>query len=72
MQRALIVLALGLLIGTYVFAQETPTTSETTPTDPVVLAKLDQILANQQTLLKRFDAVDAELKIIRVRASQKH
>lgn len=71
MQRTLLVLALGLLLGSYVAAQETPTTSPP-PADPAVMAKLDQILANQQALLKRLDAVDAELKVIKVRASQKH
>ncbi|MBI4597225.1 MAG: hypothetical protein HY737_02345 [Candidatus Omnitrophica bacterium] len=31
--------------------------------------KLDEILANQQDILKRFDAVMEELKIIKVRAT---
>ena len=32
--------------------------------------KLDQILANQQTILLRFDAVMEELRIIKVRATR--
>ncbi len=31
--------------------------------------KLDQVLANQQTILQKFDAVMEELRIIKVRAS---
>jgi len=34
-----------------------------------IAAKLDQILANQETILKRFDDVMEELRIVKVRAT---
>ena len=73
MRNSLLVLGLALLLGGGAFAAETTATSITTSTvaktDPAVLAKLNQILANQEDILKRFDAIDEELRIIKVRAS---
>lgn len=40
--------------------------------DPVVVAKLDQILSNQQELFRRLEAIDEELKIIKIRSSRRH
>ena len=48
-------------------ASKTPSGKE--PSLAQVEDKLDQILANQQTILGRFDAVMEELRIVKVRAT---
>ena len=71
MTRSLLLgLATALMLSTG-YAADEPSTAPP-PTDPAVLAKLDQILANQDHLAKRLDAIDAELQIIKIRASRKH
>ena len=61
------VVILGLLaIGLVGAATKESVKTDTTAIDK----KLDQILANQQTILSRFDAVMEELRIIKVRSTR--
>ncbi len=39
--------------------------------DAQILSRLDEILANQRTILEKFDAIMEELRIIKVRATPK-
>ena len=55
--------------------RKTPTASQSAgdsggeKSDARLESKLDQILANQQTILQRFDQIMEELRIIKVRAT---
>ena len=81
---AMAVGVLGLVVGSFrssaLVAAETPgtkasaqTTMQFTQSDRARAArmeeKLDRILANQQTILQRFDQVMEELRIVKVRAT---
>ncbi|MBI2495180.1 MAG: hypothetical protein HYW10_01210 [Candidatus Omnitrophica bacterium] len=46
------------------------TSSGSKDRDAQLMKKLDQILANQQTILQKFDAVMEELRIIKVRTTK--
>ena len=68
--------ALSWAKQTTVKARSSTTSSATKPSTPSQEAsdaklekKLDEILANQQTILQKFDAVMEELRIIKVRAT---
>jgi len=69
MRYVLVALAVMLMmqLGS---AADQPAPPSFRPADPTVLAKLEQILANQERLFQRLDAIDAELKIIKVRATR--
>ena len=75
MRGAVIGLVIGLACwgGATLWATEATSkagSSEITKADLTKLdRKLDQILANQQTIFQKFDAVMEELKIIKVRAT---
>ena len=68
-----LVLGCALVIGvSYAADQPAPATTSAPSNNAAVLDKLDQVLANQEQVFKRLDAIDEELRIIKVRASQKH
>ena len=68
-----LVLGCALLVGVSAAAdQPAPATTAAPSSNAAVLDKLDHILANQDQVFKRLDAIDEELRIIKVRASQKH
>ena len=70
MRYMLLGLAVALVMGIG-HAADQPATAPP-PTDAAVMEKQDQVLANQQQLFARLDAIDKELKIIKIRASRKH
>lgn len=70
MRSLLIGLVAAALLWSVGYAADKPATAPP-PTDPAVLQKLDQILANQDQLFKRLDVIDKELYIIKIRASRK-
>ena len=49
-----------------------PSTTAAPSANAAVIEKLDHVLANQEQVFKRLDAIDEELRIIKIRASQKH
>lgn len=50
-------------------AKRSSTSAKSTGRDSQVEHKLDQLLAGQQTILKQFDAVLEELRIVKIRCS---
>ncbi len=69
MRYLLLALGCALVLGvSYAADQPAPAPA----VDAVVIDKLDRILANQDQMFKRLDAMDEELRIIKIRASQKH
>ena len=73
MRYLLVVVFAGLALGVGYAAGQTTTAAPQPSNDTgAILAKLDQVLAKQEQLVQRFDAVDEQLRIITVRASQKH
>ncbi len=75
-------LALALMVGAWMVAEvqaaersrtsrakASGSTETGAQADTKIAAKLDQVLANQDTILQRFDEVMEELRIIKVRAT---
>lgn len=45
--------------------------SDTAIDEAILLQKLEQVLANEQAILKKFDALQDEVRVIRVRAASR-
>ena len=73
MRYGLIACLMCLIAGLGI-ADELPAPNAAVPTESAtaISAKLDRILDKQEDMLHRLDAIDEQLKVIKVRASQKH
>ena len=74
MMRYGLIAVLVCVIAGVGYAVEPPVPSATVSTESTtaISAKLDRILDQQETVLHRLDAIDEQLKIIKIRASQKY
>ena len=74
MMRYGLIVVLVCWIAGVGYAVEPPTLDVAAPTESAVTisAKLDRILDKQEDMLHRLDAIDEQLRIIKVRTSQKH
>jgi hypothetical protein len=67
-----LIAGLGLVAATSSAGKADPSKSAGSTTDEKrILQKLDQILENQTQILQRLDAVMEELRIVKIRATQK-